>query len=99
MSSMRAPLLRHCSDIVSAGREKWLWGPDKKSGMENACWYRFVGDHLAGPVFHNGEVLLVRAAATCSAAAAAWRTRTDALFCSAACKQRAYRRRQAVTQA
>lgn len=46
------PLLMHCTDIVSAGRQKWI--PNSKhSAKDNCSWHRFVLDHHTGPKFHS----------------------------------------------
>jgi hypothetical protein len=45
-----APLIRHCSSIVSVGRVKWI--PDSKhTGKDNAAWHRFDRRHVTGPRF------------------------------------------------
>lgn len=46
------PLLRHCTDIVSAGRQKWI-ANSKHSAKDNASWHRFQLDHVRGPQFHS----------------------------------------------
>jgi hypothetical protein len=89
------PWHRHSTDIVSAGRAKWFGG----SGTENIAWFRFASAHVGGPVVHNGDALIGRTA-LCAGCDRAFRpARLDARFCSAACKQRAYRTRLAVTEA
>lgn len=46
------PLLRYCTDIVSAGRQKWI-ADSAHSAKDNASWYRFSIDHTSGPKFHS----------------------------------------------
>lgn len=45
-----APMLPHCSHIVSAGRVKWIPG-SKYTGKDNASWYCFRRSHHSGPHF------------------------------------------------
>ena len=98
------PFMKHCSDIVVVGRVRWI--PNTKmDGKENCAWYRFEAEHRVGPVYHprvtagsERPSLMTR---TCRQCARPYEpVRTDQRFCSAACKQRAYRLRfSAVTQA
>jgi hypothetical protein len=45
-----APMLGHCSHIVTVGRVKWI--PDSPfTGKDNAAWYRFDERHADGPRF------------------------------------------------
>lgn len=46
------PFLDQCSDIVSAGRVKWIEGSEF-SGKDNCAWYRFHIDHKGGPKFRG----------------------------------------------
>lgn len=45
-----APLIRHCSHIVSVGRVRWVEDSNKR-GKDNAAWYRFNDQHVDGPKF------------------------------------------------
>ena len=48
MSTLQAvPFLRHCSDIVTIGRVKWIEG-SKHTGKDNHAWYRFDARHKGG---------------------------------------------------
>ena len=89
-----APFLPSCTDIVSVGRLRWFEGT-KMSGKENFAWYRFDARHSAGPIFHaRGSAPVSSRVIRCAQCGAAYRPqRSDALFCSPACKQRAYRGR------
>lgn len=46
------PLLRHCTDVVSAGRQKWI-ADSAHSAKDNCAWHRFFLDHTSGPKFHS----------------------------------------------
>lgn len=47
-----AELIRHCTDIVTVGRLRWI--PNSKHyAKDNAAWYRFDVNHTAGPLFHG----------------------------------------------
>ena len=95
-----APFLPSCSDIVAIGRVKWIEG-SKHTGKDNAGWYRFDARHKAGPVFHgrnHGEAVPSRRTRTCEQCGRRYELqRASARFCSAACKQLAYRKRLSVT--
>jgi hypothetical protein len=93
-----APYLQQCSDIVPVGRVQWV--PDSEhSGMENAAWYRFDARHRAGPVHHIPGIAPARTR-RCGDCGRPYRLqRADSLFCSNACRQRAYRGRLSVTEA
>lgn len=51
-TAQAAPLLRHCTDVVSAGRQRWIPGT-KHSAKDNCAWHRFFLDHHSGPKFHS----------------------------------------------
>lgn len=88
--------LPHMTDVVVAGRNKVLQNGGQ--GHDNLVWIRFERAHTGGPKFHNGPPSRGRTL-ICAACGEAFRpVRTDARFCSAACKQRAYRKRLSVTQ-
>jgi hypothetical protein len=92
-----APFLPSCSDIVAIGRVKWIEG-SKHTGKDNAGWYRFDARHKAGPVFHGREAVPSRRTRTCEQCGRRYELhRASARFCSAACKQLAYRKRLSVT--
>jgi hypothetical protein len=65
------------------------------SSMENFAWYRFDARHLARPIMHGRESAPVSSRVRrCAQCGRTYRPqRSDALFCSPACKQRAYRGR------
>jgi hypothetical protein len=90
----------HCSDIVSIGRVKWF-DNSKHTGKDNYAWYRFDAGHKRGPVFHGrGETVSGHRSSVCEHCRKIyWPHRSDAKFCSDACRQRAHRERIAVTQA
>ena len=98
-----APFLRHVTDIVAVGRQKWIEG-SKYTGKDNCAWYRFDITHKAGPVFHgrdqgtDGSILTLkrRICEQCGKAYEQWQ-RSSSRFCSPACKQQAYRKRLSVT--
>ncbi|EJL53926.1 hypothetical protein PMI09_02791 [Rhizobium sp. CF122] len=81
------PYLRHCSDIVAAGREAWFGG----GGTENIAWYRFDRRHHGLPLFHNGTLGAGMACASCGRSFST--SRSDARTCSATCRQRLRRKR------
>ena len=91
------PFLPLCSHIVVAGRDQWL--QNGGTGSTDLGWYRFDRSHASGPIFHHGNLFMpdaiTRRCGNCGAAFHA--SRTDAQFCSPACRQRAYRSRLAVT--
>jgi hypothetical protein len=96
-----APFVPYCSDIVSIGRVKWFEN-SKYTGKDNYAWYRFDIRHKRGPVFHgrgDSEVIARRPWVCEHCRRAYWPQRSDARFCSDACRQRAHRERIAVTQA
>jgi hypothetical protein len=45
-----APLIAHCSHIVSVGRVRWVENSTKR-GKDNCAWYRFHDQHVDGPKF------------------------------------------------
>ena len=47
------PFLKHCTDIVVAGRVKWIADSEHDGGFDNSCWYRFDINYDGEPVFHN----------------------------------------------
>lgn len=88
------PFWPQCSDIVTAKREAHM---GEGSGMENASWFRFERSHRTGPIFHNGDGLLVRR--TCAVCdGPIWGGRSDAKTCSDRCRQTARRSRLIVGQ-
>lgn len=92
------PFLPHMTDVVVAGRDKTL--QNGGSGYGNLIWIRLNCAHTGGPVFHNGGPLPGGRTLTCLGCGTAFRSmRADGCFCSAACRQRAYRLRLAVTEA
>ena len=88
------PFIPICSDIVSVGRLCWF-KETKTSGKENFSWYRFDARHAAGPIFHERDAVPASSRVSrCAECGGSYRPqRSDALFCSPACKQRAYRGR------
>ena len=94
------PFMSMCSDIVSVGRLRWIEGTTM-TGMQNFAWYRFDARHSAGPIFHaHGSAPMLSRVTLCAQCGKAYRPqRSDAKFCSDACRQRAHRGRLAVTQA
>jgi hypothetical protein len=88
------PYLVACTDIVAIGRLKLIEGTEH-SGFENFAWCRFDARHTAGPVFHPYRSALVTTRSRlCGQCAKPYRPgRSDSLFCSNACRQRAYRER------
>ena len=90
------PFLPHCSDIVMVGRLRWIEG-SPFTGLDNFAWLRFSADHRAGPILHAGDTTPPRTR-ICPCGDAFRPARSDARFCSFACKQRAYRERLAVTE-
>jgi hypothetical protein len=66
-----ARLIRHCTDLVSLGRVKWV-ADSKFTGKDNAAWYRFEGAHDLGPIFHgrDSELASLQAAPPAPAVAA-----------------------------
>jgi hypothetical protein len=97
------PFMPSCSDIVAAGRQKWIEG-SQHSGKDNCVWCRFDIRHKAGPVFHGRsqgtegsiQTLKRRIREQCGRAYEQWQ-RASSRFCSPACKQQAYRKRLSVT--
>jgi hypothetical protein len=90
------PFLPHCSDIVMVGRLRWIEG-SPFTGLDNFAWLRFSADHRAGPILHACGSAPVRAR-ICACGGSFRPARSDARFCSAACRQHAYRTRLAVTE-
>ncbi len=41
----------HCTDVISAGRVKWM-GSSGTTGFDNAAWFRFEKDAAGGCLFH-----------------------------------------------
>jgi hypothetical protein len=87
------PYMAQCTTLVRAGRACWFGG----SGFDYVTWFRFDPNHGAGPVFVNGDPRGSMACQQCGVSFMA--SRSDQRFCSAGCKQRAYRERIAVTNA
>jgi hypothetical protein len=50
------PFLKHCSEIVVAGRVKWIADSEHDGGFDNSCWYRFDVNYDGKPVFHNDRL-------------------------------------------
>jgi hypothetical protein len=101
-----APFMPHCSDIVVAGRVKWIKDSKHDGGFENSAWFRFDVRHTSGPIFRNdrGGIPAITAArsqvcANPSCGRSYLRERSTSQFCSAACRQSAYRKRLSVTLA
>jgi hypothetical protein len=92
------PFLPRCSHILPIGRVKWI--PNTRdTGKDNAAWYRFDARHDVGPLFlpYRGDRAF-SSARTCQQCGGIHRgDRSDAKFCSNACRQRAYRQRLSVT--
>jgi len=93
------PFLPSCTDIVVVGRVRWIEGT-KNTGMDNFGWFRFDARHTGGPILHARESLAARPSRSCRQCGAPYRAqRSDSLFCSDACRQRAHRARAlAVTE-
>jgi ligand-binding SRPBCC domain-containing protein len=94
VTKQAGPYLRTCSDIVAIGRLKWI--PDSKhTGKDNFAWLRFDAQHTSGPVFHwRDRSEFAARANTCVGCGGVYRPqRSDARYCSNACRQRAYRAR------
>jgi len=93
------PHLVCCSDIVVIGRLRWI-AETTMTGKENFGWFRFDARHAGGPIFHTHQSPPYRRTRACAQCGEPYRPhRSDSRFCSDACRQRAYRERQAVTQA
>jgi hypothetical protein len=94
-----APFLRHCTDIVMLPRLKWIEGSED-TGKDNHAWYRFAIDHTAGPILHARDSAPVSShGSLCRQCGKPYRPqRSDARFCSDACRQRAHRKRLVVTK-
>jgi hypothetical protein len=92
------PFLPHCSDMVVAGRDRWL--QNGGTGTTALAWFRFDRMHTSGPVVHHGTAFLPRVAnQCCHTCGGVFRpTRADTQYCSSACKQKAYRAKLAVTE-
>ena len=92
------PYLPSCSDIVAIGRLRLIAG-SKHFGFENFGWFRFDARHASGPVFHPYRTP-PSGSRSCAQCRELYRPhRSDSIFCSNACHQRAYRKRLVVTQA
>jgi hypothetical protein len=95
-----APFLRHASDIVAVGRQKWIEG-SKYTGKDNCAWHRFDIRHKLGPVFRGrsgDNVAPDRRTGVCEQCGKPYEPqRSSSRFCSQACKQQAYRNRLSVT--
>jgi hypothetical protein len=90
------PFLPSCSDIVVVGRLK-LFEDTQHSGKENFAWFRFDHRHRGGPVLHPRDSLPSRPSRSCRQCGKPYRPlRSDGMFCSPACRQRAHRERRAV---
>ena len=89
------PFLRSCTDMVPIGRLKWVPNSPYNNGKQNYGWYRFRAGHTSGPVLHpRGSAPDARPSRSCEQCGASYRPqRTDARFCSDACRQRACRSR------
>lgn len=86
-----ASLLPYCSDVVAIGRVRWIEG-SQFDGKENFGWFRFNADHTGGPIIHPRGA--APGAMACDHCGRAFRAgRADAVFCTPACRQAAYRRR------
>lgn len=87
-----APFVPSCTDVVSIGRVRWFEGTTMNS-MDNFAWYRFDARHSAGPILHARNSTSVSSRASlCAQCGKPYRPqRSDALTCSNACRQRAYR--------
>jgi hypothetical protein len=91
------PFMPHCTDIVSAGRNKTL--QDGGQGYDEFAWLRFERAHTSGGAIYHSRyaVFLLRMATrACASCGRAFQPqRTTARFCSATCRQRAHRERSA----
>jgi hypothetical protein len=95
-----APFLPSCSDIVPVPRLRLIEGTED-SGQENHGWFRFDARHTAEPIFHARDSVPSRRCAQARCRRPLPPGRSDARYCSVACKQHAYRsrsRRLAVTE-
>jgi hypothetical protein len=94
------PHLASCSDIVPIGRVKWIEG-SKHTGKDNHAWYRFDARHKDVTVIHRrdqGPAIHTRRTGICQQCSKPYQSqRSSSRFCSAACKQSAYRERLTVT--
>jgi hypothetical protein len=101
VSTLQAvPYLVHCSDIVTIGRLKWL-AESKHTGKDNYGWFRFDARYNGVTAIHRrnqAEVISprTRVCEQCGKRYEQW-LRSSSRFCSAACKQLAYRKRLSVT--
>jgi hypothetical protein len=92
-----ASVMPTCSDIVSIGRVKWIDG-SKHTGKDNFAWYRFHSGHAGGPVFHGRDLPTPARCRACERCSKSYEPeRATGRFCSAACRQSAYRKRHSVT--
>ena len=92
------PYLPSCSDIVAVGRLRLIAGTENV-GFENFGWFQFDARHVSGPVLHPYR-MPPSGSRSCAQCRESYRPhRSDSIFCSNACRQRAYRERLAVTQA
>lgn len=92
------PFMLHCSDVVPVGRVTWIDGT-RGNSKDNFCWYRFAAGHHAGPIVHpmGADPTPARRSTTCASCGGSFiPSRSDARFCSHACRQRAYEERRAV---
>ena len=101
VSTLQAvPFLPHCSDIVPIGRVKWF-AASKYSSKDNFGWFRFDARHKGATAIHRrneAEVPPPRRPGICAHCHKAYeRQRCSSRFCSAACKQSAWRKRLSVT--
>ena len=92
------PLIPHCSLILPIGRVKWI-ADSRDTGKDNAAWYRFDLNHIEGPTLLPFRCdSAVGPSRACRHCREHYRSqRSDARFCSSACRQSAYRQRLAVT--
>ena len=102
VSTLQAvPYLAHCSDIVTIGGVKWF--PESKySSKDNFAWFRFDARHNGVTAIHrrNEAEAFPQRMAICKQCRKPYEPqRSSSRFCSAACKQSAYRRRLSVTRA
>ena len=104
VSTLQAtPHLPYCSDIVTIGRVKWF--PDSKySSKDNFAWSRFDAGHKGVTAIHRrGEgnnVTIKHRTRICEQCRKAYQAlRSSSRFCSAACKQSAWRKRVRVAVA
>lgn len=84
--------LRHCSDIVDAGRDCWL--DNGETGTTDLAWFRFDQSHQYGPLLRCGDPVRVGVTSVlrCEGCGERFTTRRrHARTCSDACRQRRLR--------